>query len=155
MVHDLREDSWCTQSSHGEHHPNWIIGHLLLADCYLVHLLGVEALPDDFSDLLSAYGPGAPPSGRASAYFAPAVLYRRLERTGALRREAVSVMTAEDLSRVTPDAVLATAQPTIEHHLQALVFHEGHHGGQLAAWRQRQGLVAAPWVFAPDPSAVE
>lgn len=150
MVRDLQPGQWCLQSSPGEHHAAWVVGHLLLADCYLLHLLDVEELPADFPDLLKAYGPGAVPTSAASAYPPHRVVSERLDRAGALRCDAVSRMTMEDLRRATPDAVLARAQPTLAHHLQALVFHEGHHGGQLAAWRQRQGLDPAPWAFAPD-----
>lgn len=150
MVRDLEPGQWCLQSSAGEHHPSWVVGHLLLADCYLLHLLGVEELPADFPDLLASYGPGAVPTAEASAYPPPAIVFERLERAGALRCDGVSRMTVDDLRRATPDAVLARAQPTLGHHLQALLFHEGHHGGQLAAWRQRQGLAPAPWAFAPD-----
>lgn len=137
MVDDLREEQWCLQSSEGEHHPAWIIGHLLLADCYLLHLLGVETLPTDFGDLLEVYGPGATPKGKTSGYLPYRVAVQRLERTGTLRCDAVSQLTSEDLGREMPDADLSKAQPTIAYHLQALVFHEGHHGGQLAAWRHR------------------
>lgn len=62
MIRDLEPGQWCLQSSAGEHHPAWVVGHLLLADCYLLHLLGVEELRADFPDLLASYGPGAVPT---------------------------------------------------------------------------------------------
>lgn len=149
MVRDIEGEQWCLQSLAGEHHPAWIVGHLLLADCYLLHLLGVEALPSDFPDLLKAHGPGAVPKPASAAYQPHRILAERLRQSGAMRCDAVSRMTSRDLSKPNPDTALVTTQPTIGHHLQAIVFHEGHHGGQLSAWRHRQGLCAVPWVFAP------
>jgi hypothetical protein len=101
MVWDLRPEQWCLQSSAGEHHPAWVVGHLLLAGCYLLHLLGVEELPADFPDLLEAYGPGPVPRLEASAYPPHPVVSERRERAGALRCDAVSRMTTEDLRRAT------------------------------------------------------
>jgi hypothetical protein len=53
--------------------------------------------------------------------------------TGRRRLDAIGRMTLVDLARPTPDDVLAQTQPTIGHHLQVLVCHEGYHGGQLSA----------------------
>ncbi|MBZ0113371.1 MAG: DinB family protein [Thermoanaerobaculia bacterium] len=159
MVRDFREEQWALQPRWGEHPPTWVIGHLLLADSYLLHLLKVEELPDDFPELLMAFGPSSRPSslGREisdlgageGVSLPPGELVERLERTGALRCEFVAAMAAADLGRANPDHDLATSQPTIGHHLQALLVHEGHHAGQLAAWRQHHGLAPVPWVFAP------
>ncbi len=54
----------------------------------------------------------------------PAIV-ERLTYTGTLRCDAVRKMSLEDLGRPIPDDFLAQSQPTIGHHLQALVFHEG------------------------------
>ena len=81
-------------------------------------------------------------------YLEPSITIERLERTGMLRCEAVENMAEMDLQRAMPDSTLAVVQPTMGHHLQSLVFHEGHHNGQLAAWRRHHGLEPAQWVFA-------
>ena len=152
MVHDLEEEQWCRQDLPGEHHPAWILGHLLLADSYLLHMLEVEELPEDFDELLRAHGPDSAPTTDSSAYQQPhRVLATRLDRVGRLRVERVSGMTAQDLKQPLPDSNLATTQPTVGHHLQALVFHEGYHGGRLAAWRHRRGRQAVSWILSPGP----
>jgi hypothetical protein len=63
-------------------------------------------------------------------------------------------MSVEDLARPLPDAFLARAQPTIGHHLQALLFHEGYHCGQVSAWRKRHGFAAVRWSMGPGQSSV-
>lgn len=147
LVRDLLPEQFVDQALPGEHHPAWVLGHLLLADSYLLYLLGNQNLPSDFPDLLAAHGPKSTPLNDPSPYLAPPAAIERLERTGKLRCEAVADMAAMDLQRPMPDAALAVAQPTIGHHLQSLVFHEGHHSGQLAAWRRHHALEPAPWVF--------
>ena len=147
-VCDLLPEQFVDQASPDEHHPAWILGHLLLADSYLLHLLGKQNLPGDFPALLAAHGPTSTPIQDPSLYLAPSTVFERLERTGILRCEAVEDMAPNDLRLPMPDSTLAVAQPTIGHHLQSLVFHEGYHNGQLAAWRRHHGLRPAQWVFA-------
>jgi uncharacterized damage-inducible protein DinB len=142
LVEDLRHEQMCLQSAAGENHPAWILGHLLLGDTYLLHLLKVQELSADFTELLSKYGPHSTGANCDSKQF----LVERLTETGNLRCEAVRQI--NDLNKATPDETLAQKQPTIAHHLQMLVFHEGHHCGQIAAWRKLQGLSAVKGIFA-------
>jgi hypothetical protein len=76
-------------------------------------------------------------------------LVERLSSTGTRRLGAIDRMTTADLRRAMPDPGLVKAQPTIAHHLQALVCHEGYHAGQLSAWRRAHGLTPTRWAFAP------
>ena len=149
-VDGLQPEQFFQQEPPGEHHPAWLLGHLLLADSYLLHLLGAEGLPPDFPDVIAAHGPASVPKQDPSRYLPSATLVERLTQTGTQRCEIVRGMTPAELQRATPDPTLAQTQPTIGHHLHSLVFHEGHHGGQLAAWRRRHRLGAARWVFAVD-----
>jgi uncharacterized damage-inducible protein DinB len=150
LVEDLREEQMRVQSAAGENHPAWILGHILLGDVYLLSLLKVrEFSADDFDDLLKKYFPAPKPVSSAEFYDSKQILVERLQQTNALRLEAIRRMTREDLAQATPDATLARAQPTVEHHLFALAAHEAHHGGQLAAWRKAQGLKPIKWSFAP------
>jgi len=148
LVVDLPADRMCLQAVPGEHHAAWIVGHLLLGDSYLLSLLGVRDLPEDFQTLLARYGPGATPSSAPDLYDPKDSLVGRLTATGSLRDGAVTRMTAADLERHTPDPVLAKSQPTIGHHLQGLAVHEGYHAGQLSAWRRAHGFASARWVIA-------
>ncbi len=149
LVKDISDEQSCLQSTSGEQHPAWVLGHLLLGDVYLLSLLKVETLPGDFPELLAAYGPGAIPAQRPPVYGPVSAVVERLARTGTLRCDAVRKMSLEDLGQATPDQFLAQSQPTLGHHLQALVFHEGYHGGQLAAWRRGHRLPPVRWVLAP------
>ena len=142
LVEDLRDEQMRMQSAAGENPPAWILGHLLLGDAYLLSLLKVQELRADFSALLSKYGPNSSGENYDSKQF----LVERLTETGNLRCEAVRQI--NDLNKPMPDETLARSQPTIGHHLQVLVFHEGHHCGQLSSWRKSQGLSAVKGVFA-------
>ena len=142
LVEDLREEQICVQSAAGENPPAWILGHLLLGDTYLLSLLKAQELSADFSALLSKYGPNSSGENYDSKQF----LVERLTETGNLRCEAVRQML--DINQPTPDETLVRTQPTIGHHLQVLVFHEGHHCGQLSSWRKLQGLSAVKGIFA-------
>jgi hypothetical protein len=149
LVADIPQESACRQSVPGERHPVWILGHLLLGDVYLLTLLGADSLSDDFQTLMRRYGPGATPAPALDHYDAKPALVDRLAATGVRRLDVIRRLTLVDLSRTTPDATLARAQPTLGHHLQALVCHEGYHGGQLSAWRRAHGLGSTRWAFAP------
>jgi hypothetical protein len=149
LTHDIPTDHAWSQDSPGEHHPIWILGHLLLSDSYLLTLLGAGSLPGDFATLLRRYGPGAPPIASPTDYDSLVELVERLTSTGAQREAALTRLPTADLALPTPDPVLARSQPSLGHHLHALVCHEGYHAGQLAAWRRRRGLPSVSWSFAP------
>lgn len=146
LVKDLREDQMCLQTSANENHPAWILGHLILGDTYLLSMLKAQKLTDDFSVLLGKYGPNSKPTSYIENYDSKDFLIERLNQTGSYRLDAVRQMT--DFDQRTPDETLAQTQPTIGHHLQMLVFHEGHHCGGLALWRKLQGLSAVKGIFA-------
>jgi hypothetical protein len=150
LVADVPVEQMHLQSAPGERHPAWLLGHLLLADTYLLFLLGVQPLSDDFPSLLRQYGPASAP---ASAHGdSKDQLVERLARTNTLRLARIGAMSAHDLAQPLPDAFLAQAQPTIGHHLQSLVFHEGYHCGQLSSWRKAHGFTAVGWTLGPDAS---
>lgn len=149
LVDDVPAHAMHVQGAPAERHPAWLLGHLLLADTYLLSLLSVEPLGDAFPSLLERYGPASTPSPRAD-YDAKDQLVDRLKRAHALRLAHVAAMNERDLAQPMPDAVLALAQPTLGHHLHGLVFHEGHHAGQLACWRLAHGFEAVRWSFGAE-----
>ena len=142
LVVDLRDEQMCRQSAAGENPPAWILGHLLLGDVYLLSMLKVRELSADFADLLSRYGPNSISKNYDSKQF----LVESLTETNLLRLDAVRQM--KNLDQPTPDETLVRTQPTIGHHLQTLVFHEGHHCGNIAAWRKANKLSAVKGIFA-------
>jgi len=149
LVADVPQEAMQLQASPGERHPAWLLGHLLLADTYLLSLLTVQPLAGEFQLLLERYGPGSRPDGQA-LYDSKQELVDRLGGTNALRVARVQVMTGRDLVHPLADEVLARAQPTIGHHLQSLVFHEGYHAGQLSSWRKAHGFPPRRWALGPQ-----
>lgn len=135
-----------SQSVPREQHPAWILGHLLLADTYLLFLLTGRPLSDDFTALLELYGPASVPNTETQ-YHAKNELLERLRQTNTDRIAHITAMADIDFARPLPDATLARVQPTIGHHLHSLVFHEGYHGGQLSAWRKQHEFKAVRWTM--------
>lgn len=155
LLRSIAPDDAYAQSHPGEHHPGWVAGHLLLGDLYLLHLLGAAALPDDFAELVARYGPEGDPGETAAGPGEFEAVVERLAEVGRRRVEAVAGASEDDLDGPLPDAFMATAQPTIRHHLQAIAFHEGYHAGELLAWRRRRGLETVAWTFAPRSVATD
>lgn len=146
LVEDLNDEQICQRSTAGENPPIWILGHLLLGDIYLLSMLNNQELSADFINLLSKYGPNSNQTSNIENYDSKKNLVQRLTETNFQRLEAISKM--KNTEQPTPDENLAQTQPTIGHHLQMLVFHEGHHCGQISSWRKLQGLSAVKGIFA-------
>lgn len=149
LVKDLSEEQMYLQSKAAENTPAWILGHLLLGDVYLLSMLKVQELSEDFPDLLDQFGPDKSDNSDTDFNYSKDVLIERLTQTNSLRLESIGQMNREEFARPTPDEMLAQTQPTIEHHLFALAVHEGHHGGQLSTWRKLHGLKPIKWTFSP------
>jgi len=148
LVADVPAHAMQLQAAPGERHPAWILGHLLLADCYLVHLLTNEPLAEDFPLLLEHYGPASSPRA-TDDYVSRDLLVDRLRQANVVRVTRVATLTDDDLTAPMPDRLLASVQPTIGHHVQSLVFHEGYHTGQLSSWRKAHGFAAVKWTMGP------
>jgi uncharacterized damage-inducible protein DinB len=148
LVADLPLGAMQLQAAPEERHPAWILGHLLLADSYLVYLLASQPLADDFPVLLERYGPASAPNANTE-YHSKDQLVDRLRQANVARVTRVSAMTDHELATPMSDALLAPVQPTIGHHLQSLVFHEGYHAGQLSSWRKTHALAAVRWTMGP------
>ena len=146
LVADVCTDDMQRQAAPEERHPAWTLGHLLLADSYLLYLLASQPLADDFPVLLERYGPASAPNA-TTQYDSKDRLVDRLRQSNVVRVTRVSAMTAHELATPLGDALLAQVQPTISHHLQSLVFHEGYHAGQLSSWRKTHGFTAVRWTM--------
>ena len=148
LVTDVPPDAMQLQATPAERHPAWILGHLLLADSYLMHLLTSQPLADDFQALIEHFGPASSPTATVR-YDAKERLADLLRHTNATRVTLVSGLTDAELAAPIRDRLLAPVQPTIGHHLHSLVFHEGYHAGQLSSWRKTHGFAAPRWTMGP------
>ena len=144
LVADLRDEQLRECSAAKGNPPAWILGHLLLGDNYLLSLLKVREISADFADLLNKYGPHS--NSALGNFDTKKFLIEKLTETNALRLGAVRKL--ENFAAPLPDETLSRTQPTIAHHLQMLVFHEGHHCGQLASWRKSHGFSPIKGIFA-------
>ena len=146
LVEDLRDEQMRLQSAAGENPPAWILGHLLLGDVYLLSMLKARELSADFMELLEKYGPNSNPNLPNANYDSKDFLVESLTETNLHRTNAIRQL--KNLDAPTPDETLVKIQPTIGHHLQTLVFHEGHHCGNIAVWRKANKLPAVKGIFA-------
>lgn len=148
LVADVSLDAMQLPAAPAERHPAWILGHLLLSDSYFIHLLTSQPLVEDFPLLLERYGPASSPGAKVE-YDSTALLIGRLRQTNVVRVARLAEMTDDDLAAPMPDPLLASVQPTIGHHVQSLIFHEGYHAGQISSWRKAHGLAAVRWTMGP------
>ena len=141
LVDDLTEEQMVAQPSGVINHPAWTLGHLGATSDALAGMLG---LPSTFPDAWrEACRMGSIPSGEAADYPGKAELLEQLRAQHQRVAEAVAAVDGERLQQPTPPR-LRERFPTIGDFATALMtMHEGHHLGQLAAWRRALGLGAA------------
>ena len=141
LVDDLTGDQMVAQPSGVINHPAWTLGHLGATSDALAGMLG---LPSTFPGAWrEACRMGSIPSGDAADYPAKRELLAQLRAQHERVAEAVAAVDAERLQQPTPPR-LRERFPTIGDFAAALMtMHEGHHLGQLAAWRRALGLGAA------------
>lgn len=147
LVADLDEEQMCQQSVAGENHPAWTLGHLFLADCMVLSVFQGSNAPQMPKGWVEVYAPGNPPNSDKNRYHPKEQLIEQLIKTEQIRKQVIEQLTVEDLAKPTPDPRFAVTQPTIGHILHYLLFHEGNHGGQLAAWRKARNLVSGSGAF--------
>ena len=141
LVDDLTDEQMVAQPSGVINHPAWTLGHLGATSDALAGMLG---LPSTFPDAWrEACRMGSIPSGEAADYPGKAELLEQLRAQHQRVAEAVAAVDDERLQQPTPPR-LRERFPTIGDFATALMtMHEGHHLGQLAAWRRALGLGAA------------
>lgn len=147
LVADLTEAQMYQQSVPGENHPAWTLGHLLMADYFIFLLLKIPNTPQMTENLWNTYGPGHTPPLEREKYLPKEQLVEQLIEGDRIRRQFIQEMTSADLAQPTPEPRIAASQPTLGHFLHYMLFHEGNHGGQLAAWRKTQGLPSGSGAF--------
>jgi hypothetical protein len=116
-----------------------VLGHLAILDVLTNDAL--QGLPAQIDpDIRDTYGPGSQPTADRSRYLPKAQLLRnfddgRLELLNRLRHTDPAT-----LDHPNPNLTLRPAFPTLHHLLLYTIWHDGHHGGQLSAWRRAQAL---------------
>ena len=141
LVDDLTDQQMVAQPSGVINHPAWTLGHLGATSDALAGMLGLPAtFPDAWRE---ACRMGSIPSGERRRLSRQAELLEQLRAQHERVAEAVAAVDAERLQQPTPPR-LRERFPTIGDFAAALMtMHEGHHLGQLAAWRRALGLGAA------------
>jgi hypothetical protein len=139
FVADLPDDQLALQPAPGMNHPAWVLGHLAILDVITNDAL--QGHPAQIApNIREIYGRDSQPTPVRSRYLPKAQLIRnfddgRLELLNRLRDTDPAT-----LDRPNPNLAFRPAFPTIGHILLYTLWHDGHHGGQLSAWRRAQNL---------------
>ena len=141
LVDDLTDEQMVAQPSGVINHPAWTLGHLGVTSDALAGMLG---LPSTFPDTWKeACRMGSIPSGNAADFPGKVELLEQLRAQHERVSEAMAAVDAERLQQPTPPR-LRERFPTVGDFAAALMtMHEGHHLGQVAAWRRAMGLGSA------------
>lgn len=141
LVADLTDQQMVAQPHGVINHPAWTLGHLGATSDALAGALG---LPSTFPDAWrEACRVGSIPSGDAADFPGKAELLEQLRAQHERVAKAVTAADAERLRQPAPPRVRERF-PTVGDFTAALMtMHEGHHLGQVAAWRRAMGLGSA------------
>lgn len=144
LVEDIPTDRCHQAAFPGGKTPQWLLGHIAIANDYGLQLLGREKTCSDAWH--ASFGPGSDPA-RLGATPGKDELLEAIERGATAFREAARSATPEQLSakhRV-PIKQLLRWTPTVgELVAHLLSTHVATHLGQLSVWRRQMGL---PEVF--------
>ena len=141
LVDDLTDEQMVAQPSGLINHPAWTLGHLAATSDTLAGMLGLPSIfPDTWKE---ACRMGSVPSGNAADFPGKTELLEQLHAQHERVSEAMAEADGESLAQPTP-ARLRERFPTVGDFATALMtMHEGHHLGQVAAWRRAMGLGSA------------
>ena len=141
LVDDLTDEQMVAQPSGVINHPAWTLGHLGVTSDALAGMLGLPStFPDKWKE---ACRMGSIPSGNAADFPGKAELLEQLRKQHERVSRAMDTVDAERLRQPMPPP-RGTRFPTVGDFATALMtMHEGHHLGQVAAWRRAMGLGSA------------
>ena len=140
LVDDIPDARLAETPGGFRNHPAWQIGHLAFAADGVAEMLGggPKQLDKAWSD---KYGMGSTPVGDRAAYPTKSDLLATLDRARSRLARAWAGAPEEHLGKANPFPPLAAGLPTIrDAGVFFMLFHEGGHMGQLAAWRKQAGL---------------
>ena len=138
LVDDLTDEQMAAQPSGVVNHPAWTLCHLGATSDALAGALGLlSTLPGEWRQAAAL---GSIPSGDAADFPGKAELLEQLRAQHRRVAQAVAAADAERLEQPAPPRVRERF-PTVGDFAAALMtMHEGHHLGQVAAWRRAMGL---------------
>lgn len=142
LVDDIPNERLASPAGGIVNHPAWQIGHLAFAADGVCEMLGgTKRLDKAWAE---KYGMGSKPVADRGAYPSKSDLLGTLDECRSRLSRQFAQASDEMLRRPNPFGPLAAGLPTLGHAATFfMVFHEGTHLGQLAAWRKAAGMVEA------------
>lgn len=141
LVDDIPDERLTEQPGGFANHPAWQIGHLAFAADGIAEMLGggPKALDQAWTD---KYGMGSTPVGDRGAYPTKGDLLATLDKARARLASAWAEASEVFLAKTNPldPLVKGGVKTNREAGVFFMVFHEGTHLGQLAAWRKLAGM---------------
>lgn len=142
LVDDIADEQLAAQPGGFVNHPAWQLGHLAVVADNMCGLLGGKATLD--KSWSERYGWGSKPAADRGSYPSKAELLRTLDDRRATAATLLAEASDAFMREPNPNPTLAPMLPTRAHMATfMMVFHEGTHMGQLAAWRKCAGMVEA------------
>ena len=139
MVDEINPDDFQRTLAGGGNSPNWILGHLAIAN-----LMGLATLgqPDPQTKALAAlYGPGTQPTEDASAVPSKSELIDTFNRSADLLVAAAQAASLDQLAALRESTILKEQLPSVSDLIgHLLTTHFSLHIGQLSAWRRFNGM---------------
>lgn len=124
-----------TLPSGGGNSPNWIMGHLLVVNCFGLSMLGQSS--DQLAELMPIYGPGSTPTEDDSTLLSREELLKHFTETSQQFLGAIEGATVEQLDAAQQTPFFQDTLPTNRELLaHLLTTHFALHFGQLSAWRR-------------------
>lgn len=139
MVDGIPDDDFRTLPAGGGNSPNWILGHLVVAN-----RMGLATLTGERSremiDYMRKYGPGTTPSEDPGETLDKPDLVAAFDETADQLVAAIESATDAKLAERRDGPLLADELPTVRDILgHLLTTHLALHVGQLSAWRRGHG----------------
>lgn len=142
LVDDIAEDQMTALPGGLKSHPAWHLGHLAHSiQSFAVELGNPATLPESFKP---TYGMGSEPTSNRADYGTKAELLAALDEQISRAHDAARKLTEADLAKEHPNEQMRPFFPTVGHFvIMSLCSHPSIHAGQIATWRQAQGLPQA------------
>ncbi len=139
MVDEIPSEDFQRLPAGGGNSPNWILGHLTIANGFGLMTLGQPS--ERAESMMPMYGPGSKPTEEMAELLSKEELVQAFHELADQFVAAVEGATPDQLAAPREGPLLQEQLPTVGDmtgHL--LTTHFALHIGQLSAWRRAQGM---------------
>ena len=141
LCKEIDASKYCTPFAEGKAHPTWLLGHVLGANNFLVHIVccgGDDLLPAEWRPKFSPdFAGGLAPTPDAGFYPSWDELLERYEVVAQACAEGIRGLSDEALAADLPKGslpdMLIDFFKTVDNTLRTVTLHSSYHRGQLSS----------------------